>query len=76
MPEVQGPKSAEYRCRDCKRFDPERSYCRKDQRIVHPLSSYTCFEMELADHYVESPWSRWKRAAEKKAAAEKSKSSQ
>lgn len=74
MSEVKGPQSVEYRCRDCKRYDRERMFCRKDQRNVHPLSSCANFEMDLADHYVESPWERWKRQAEMKAAAEKSKS--
>lgn len=72
---MKGPREAEARCRDCKRYDPERMFCRKDQRNVHPMSQNPgCFEMDLADHYVESPWERWKRQAEKKAAAEKSKS--
>lgn len=71
---MQGPESAKCICRDCRRYDREKMFCKKDQRTCHPLSKNPgCFEMNLADHYVENPWSEWKKQAEREALREKVK---
>ena len=71
---VNGPQAGEKTCRNCKRFYPEKSFCRKKQQKVNPIGLCADFEMVLSDHYVESPWEKWKRQAELKAAGLKSKS--
>lgn len=71
---MKGTESAKPQCKDCRRYDEKKMSCRKDQRIVHPYSQNPgCFEMKLADHYVENPWSEWKKQAEREALRKKVK---
>lgn len=71
---MKGPEEAKARCRDCQRYDEDRNICRRDQTVRHPTSYCEGFRMKLADHYVPNPWDLWKKEAERKAAAAKTKS--
>lgn len=69
-----GMGSVTVRCEFCSRYNAEKMFCRKEQRVVSPVwSRPECFEIRLADHYVENPWSEWKKQAEREALRKKVK---